>query len=85
MPAPTSVRLSSENLPQPIKFEDEIGRVAHIFDDELSKRRAIPEKKNGWYTLRGDLAIQKRHATARREILRLLNEQVKVLAQAGLG
>jgi len=59
-------------LSDPAKLNDELNRIADIFDAELSKRRPIPDKKNGWYKLRDDLSIPKRHSAARREILKPL-------------
>ena len=71
-------------LSDPAKLDEELSRVADIFDGELSKRRQIPEKKNGWYKLRDDLSIPKRHAAARREILRILADYSHTLTRAGL-
>jgi hypothetical protein len=71
-------------ISHPVVLQAELDRVAKQFDIEMSKKRAIPDKKNGWYVLRDDLSIPKRHAAARREVLKLLDEQTKTLSFAGL-
>jgi hypothetical protein len=66
-------------LPEPEKLQEELARIAEIFDSELSEKRSIPDKKNGWYTLRADLNVPKRCNAARRQIRRLLQDQLKSL------
>jgi hypothetical protein len=66
------------------KLDAELTRIAGEFDAELSAKRVISNKKNGYYTLRADLSLTKRHAAARREILKLLNARSAVLSFAGL-
>ncbi|MFI6537372.1 hypothetical protein ACIBHY_33315 [Nonomuraea sp. NPDC050547] len=56
------------------KLADELDRVAVMFDEALSAKRPIVNKKNGFYTLRGDLGIKKEEAKARRAIHRILEE-----------
>lgn len=69
-------------LSDPQKLQEELDRVGDLFDAELSQKRPTG-KKNGWYKLRNDLSIPKLHHKARREILRLLDEQVKPIPCAG--
>jgi hypothetical protein len=76
--------IDSGTLSDSAKLNEELDRVAHIFDSELSKRRAIPDKKNGWYKLRDDLSIPKRHAAARREVLKILADYCRTLTHTGL-
>lgn len=68
-------------LSDPVRLQAELDRVGEIFDAELSKKRPTG-KKNGWYKLREDLSIQKRHYQARREILKLLDEHAKLFSRA---
>jgi hypothetical protein len=63
------------------KLSQELERVGKIFDSELSKRRAIVGKKNGWYTLRADLGIPKRRSAAIREIHKLLRGYQELVPQ----
>src|SRR5581483_4879960 len=46
------------------KLQAELDRVGEIFDRTLSEKRPIPNKKNGWYTLRDDLKLTRKHAGA---------------------
>lgn len=74
--------VDSGALSDPEKLRAELDRLGDAFDAELSKNRPIQGKKNGWYKLRDDLSIPKRHYQERREILKLLNEQAKLLTCA---
>jgi hypothetical protein len=67
--------IPSSALSDPSELERELVRVGEQFDAILSQKRAIPGKKNGWYTLRTDLNQPKTHFAARREIHRILEDQ----------
>lgn len=58
-----------------------LDRVGRLFDEELSQKRRVPDQKSSAYTLRGDLNLPKRQASARRAIYKLLAEHSKSLSR----